>query len=133
MVGFPKETEEDFLDTLNLVKTCRFSGAFTFIYSRRSGTVADKMDGQIDELVAKERIQRLIDLQNAIVKEISAEYLGKTVEVLCEGFDDKKKMYLGRDEFGRMCYFESKNNLIGQFVNVKIIKTGGISLLGELV
>ncbi|MBR2614107.1 MAG: tRNA (N6-isopentenyl adenosine(37)-C2)-methylthiotransferase MiaB [Clostridia bacterium] len=133
MVGFPYETEEDFLDTLDLVKTCRFNGAFTFVYSRRKGTVADKMDGQIEESVSKDRIQRLIELQNQIAKEISLEYKDKVVEVLCEDFDDKKNMYLGRDEFNRMCYFGSGENLIGKFVNVKITKTGGISLTGELV
>ncbi|MBE5757217.1 MAG: tRNA (N6-isopentenyl adenosine(37)-C2)-methylthiotransferase MiaB [Clostridiales bacterium] len=133
MVGFPFETEEDFLDTLNLVKTCRFNGAFTFVYSKRKGTIAEKMDGQIEEAVSKDRIQRLIDLQNQIAKEISLEYKDKIVEVLCEDFDTKKEMYLGRDEFNRMCYFSSDENLIGKFVNVKITKTGGISLVGELV
>lgn len=133
MVSFPTETEEDFLDTLDLVKEVGFAGAFTFIYSRRKGTPADKMEGQIDEETSKNRIMRLIDLQNSTNREQSKEYKDKVVEILCEGFDEKKKMYLGRDVYGRMAYFASSNDLIGQFVNVKITKTGGISLVGEVI
>lgn len=133
MVGFPSETEQDFLDTLDLVERVGFSGAFTFIYSKRSGTPAAKMDGQIPEEISKARIIKLINAQNAKNREISKEYKGKTIEILCEGYDEKKKMYLGRDEYGRMAYFCGNDSLIGQFVNVKIIKTGGISLIGEIV
>ena len=133
MVGFPTETEEDFLDTVDLVKQVGFAGAFTFIYSKREGTPAAKMDGQIDEEVSKARIMKLIDLQNETNRKQSETYLNKTVQILCEGFDDKKGMYLGRDTYGRMTYFKSETDLVGQFVNVKITKTGGISLIGELV
>ncbi len=133
MVGFPTETEDDFLDTMALAREVGFAGAFTFIYSKRNGTPAASMDGQIDENVAKDRIMRLIDLQNANNREQSKTYQSKTVEILCEGFDDKKGMYLGRDTYGRMAYFKSEKNIVGQFVEVKITKTGGISLMGELV
>lgn len=133
MVGFPTEDENDFLDTLDMVKRVEFAGAFTFIYSRRSGTVADKMDGQIDEETSKSRIVKLIDLQNEINRKQSKEYLNKTIKVLCEGYDDKKKTYLGRDTYRRMAYFNSDENLIGKFVKIKITKTGGISLFGEIV
>ncbi|MBQ7235572.1 MAG: tRNA (N6-isopentenyl adenosine(37)-C2)-methylthiotransferase MiaB [Clostridia bacterium] len=133
MVSFPTETEEDFLDTVDLVKQVGFAGAFTFIYSKREGTPAAKMDGQIDDVTSKRRIMELIELQNSINRKQSETYKNKTVEILCEGYDDKKKMYLGRDVYGRMAYFNSSKDLVGQFVNVKITKTGGISLLGELV
>ncbi len=133
MVGFPTETDEDFLDTFNLVKEVGFAGAFTFIYSRRKGTPAAEMDDQIDENVSKERIMKLIDYQNEFNREESKKYLGKVIEILCEGYDEKKDKYLGRDTYGRMAYFSSKSNLIGQFVKVKINQTGGISLLGEMV
>ena len=132
MVGFPTETDDDFNDTVSLVKEVKFSGAFTFIYSPRSGTPAAKMEGQIPEEVSKVRIIKLIDLQNSINREQSRAYIGKEIKVLCEGYDDKKKKYLGRDTYGRMAYFTGKN-LIGKFVKVKITKAGGISLLGELV
>lgn len=133
MVGFPNETDKDFLDTINLVKEINFAGAFTFIYSKREGTPAAKMNGQIDEETSKQRIMQLIDLQNTINKEQSKSYLNKTIEILCEGFDNKKNMYLGRDTYGRMAYFKSEENIIGQFVNVMITQTGGISLLGDVV
>ena len=133
MVGFPTETEEDFQDTLNLVKEVEFAGAFTFVYSKRNGTPAAKMEGQIPEDVSKKWIMQLIDCQNEINRKQSADYLDKTIEVLCEGFDDKKNLYLGRDTYGRMVYFEGKSGLIGRFIDVKITKTGGISLVGKVV
>ncbi len=133
MVGFPKETEDDFLDTLNLVKKADFSGAFTFVYSRRKGTVADEMDGQIEESVSTARIMQLIDVQNEINRKQSLAYIDKTIEILCEDFDAKKQLYLGRDEFGKMAYFKSETDIVGQFVKVKITKTGGMSLFGELI
>lgn len=132
MVGFPSETEEDFLDTVSLVEQVGYSGAFTFIYSKRSGTPAAKMEGQINEDVSKRRIMKLIELQNSKNREQSKMYKGKIIEILCEGYDEKKQAYLGRDEYGRMAYFKSDKNVIGQFINVKINKTGGISLLGEI-
>lgn len=135
MVGFPTETEEDFLCTYNLMKKVGFAGAFTFVYSPREGTPAAKMEGQIDEETSKRRVMKLIELQNAENRRQSKEYLGKTIEILCEGYDEKKKKYLGRDTRGRMAYFSaaSQANLIGEFINVKITSTGGMSLLGEIV
>ncbi len=133
MVGFPGETDKDFADTYSLCKEVGFSGAFTFIYSPRTGTPAANFPDQIPEDVSKERIMKLIDLQNGINRIQSKSYLGKTIEILCEGFDDKKNKYLGRDQYGRMAYFSSDKNLIGEFCNVKIVRAGGISLMGELV
>ena len=133
MVAFPTETEQDYLETVSLVEQVEFSGAFTFVYSPRNGTPAAKMDGQIPEEVSKPRIMKLVDLQNSINRKQSEKYVGKTVEILCEGYDEKKESYLGRDEFGRMAYFKSNEDLIGKFVNVKITKAGGISLIGEIV
>lgn len=132
MVGFPTETEEDFLDTLNFVEKVRFSSAFTFVYSKREGTVAAQMNEQVDDSVSKNRILRLIDKQNEISRFDTAKYVGKVVEILCEDYDNKKEKYLGRDTYGRMAYFSSKDNVIGKFLKVKIINTNGISLLGEV-
>jgi tRNA-2-methylthio-N6-dimethylallyladenosine synthase len=134
IVGFPGETEQDFEDTLNLVKKVNYSSAFTFVYSKRDGTVAAKMQNQIPEEVSKVRIMKLVELVNSLTREHSAKYEGKTVEILCEDYDEKKGMYLGRDEYGRMGYFKSDNkNVIGEFVNIKIDKANGVSLIGELV
>ena len=133
MVGFPTETEEDFQKTLDLVDAADFSTAFTFVYSRRSGTVAAEMEGQIPEDVQKDRIMRLVSLVNSKTREKSKEYLGKIVEILCEDYDGKKGVYLGRDEYGRMGYFPSSENVVGKFVNVKITEASGVSLTGEIV
>ncbi len=131
MVGFPTETEEEFEQTLSLVKRADLAAAFTFVYSPRSGTKAAAMSGQIPEEVKKERIMRLVELVNAQTREKSAKYLGKTVEILCEDHDEKRGLYLGRDEYGRMGYFPSGDNCIGQFVQMKVTDASGISLYGE--
>jgi tRNA-2-methylthio-N6-dimethylallyladenosine synthase len=133
IVGFPGETDKDFEDTLNLVREVGFSSAFTFVYSKREGTKAAKMTNQIAEDVCKKRIMELVDLVNSQTRDLSAKYIGKTVEILCEDYDAKKEMYLGRDEYGRMGYFKSEQNLIGQFVNVKINQANGVSLYGDVV
>lgn len=133
IVGFPGETDKDFEDTLDLVKKVEFSSAFTFVYSRRSGTVAAAMENQIPEEVSKQRIMRLVDLVNSLTRKRSEKYVGKTVEILCEGYDEKKRAYLGRDEYGRMGYFKSELNPVGEFVNIKINKANGVSLIGEKV
>lgn len=133
IVGFPNETDEDFEDTLKLVKQVGFASAFTFVYSRREGTVAANMDGQIPEDVSKSRIMKLIELVNSLTREQTVKYAGKSVEILCEDFDKKRGLYLGRDEYGRMAYFPSDKNVIGEFVNVKINSANGVSLTGEKV
>lgn len=132
IVGFPTETEEDFIDTVKLVETVKFDGAFTFVYSKREGTKAAIMDGQIDPEIQKDRIMRLIDVQNELNRKESLTYVGKTVEILVEDFDEKKNSYMGRDERGKMAYFSCDENVIGKFVNVKITSAGGMSLIGEI-
>ena len=132
IVGFPTETEEDYLQTERLVEEVEFASAFTFVYSRRQGTKASTMDGQIPEDIQKQRIMRLVELVNAQTRKKSEKYIGKSVEILCEDYDEKKNLYLGRDEFGRMGYFASEDNLIGKFIKLKVTKVNGISLFGEV-
>lgn len=133
IVGFPGETEEDYLQTEDLVKRVDYASAFTFVYSPRQGTKAATMDNQITEDVQKDRIMRLVELVNTLTRKKSERYVGKTVEILCEDFDEKKGLYMGRDEFGRMGYFNSDTNCIGEFVRLQITKANGISLFGERV
>ncbi|MBQ8229901.1 MAG: tRNA (N6-isopentenyl adenosine(37)-C2)-methylthiotransferase MiaB [Clostridia bacterium] len=132
IVGFPGETEEDYLQTEALVKEVDFASAFTFVYSKRQGTKAAEMENQIPEEIQKDRIMRLVELVNSLTRKKSETYVGKTVEILCEDYDGKKDLYLGRDEFGRMGYFKSDKNVIGQFVWLQITRANGISLFGEL-
>ena len=133
IVGFPGETEEDYLLTEDLVKQVDFASAFTFVYSPRQGTRAATMENQIPEDVQKDRIMRLVALVNTLTRQKSEKYVGKTVEILCEDYDEKKGLYMGRDEFGRMGYFTSEQNEIGKFILLHVTKANGISLFGEKV
>lgn len=133
IVGFPTETEEDFEQTLSLVREADFSSAFTFIYSPRTGTKAAQMDGQIPEEVSKRRIARLIEQVNENTRRKSEAYVGKAIEVLCEDYDAKKGLYLGREPLGRMGYFASEADRIGEFVQMKVTRANGVSLYGELL
>ena len=131
MVGFPYEEESDFLDTLDIVEKVRYSNAFTFVYSVRKGTPAAKMP-QVDPLVAKDRIMRLIEAQNRITKELSKEYENKVFEVLCEDFSPTKKgCVCGRTDSGRLVTFPGGKESIGQFCNVRINRSQSASLFGE--
>lgn len=131
MVGFPTETEEDFQDTLDLVRRVRYSNAFTFIYSPRKGTPAAKME-QIPYAVKQERISRLIKLQNQITKEISKAYIGNTYEVLCEDVSPKHDgMVCGRTDCGRLVTFDGTKEDIGKFFDVVITESKSASLFGH--
>lgn len=134
IVGFPHETEEDFLDTLDVVDKIGFETSFMFMYSPRKGTAAAKMDGQLDQEVKKERLQRLIDLQNRKSKEASDSYKGKVERVLIEGPSRKNEEVLtGRTSTNKVVLFAGDKELEGTFVNVKINECKTWSLYGEIV
>ncbi|MFY9175396.1 MAG: tRNA (N6-isopentenyl adenosine(37)-C2)-methylthiotransferase MiaB [Peptococcia bacterium] len=134
IVGFPGETEEDFALTLDLVEKCRFDSAFTFIYSPRTGTPAAKMDEQVPTAVKKERLQRLMALQNKISREINEELRGQIVEVLVEErSDDGKGLLTGRTDTNKSVLFEGDDSLQGGFVQVQITKPQTWVLKGKLV
>lgn len=133
MVGFPYETEEDFLDTMDIVEKVRFSTAFTFIYSVRKGTKAAEMP-QIPYEIKQNRIKRLIARQNQITEEISKDYVGNVYEILVEGMQEKKNGYVvGRTESGRLVSAKGDESMIGEFKNVKITAVKNAQLLGEIL
>lgn len=133
MVGFPYETEEDFLDTMDIVEKVRFSTAFTFIYSVRKGTKAAEMP-QIPYEIKQNRIKRLIARQNEITEEISKDYVGNVYEILVEGMQEKKNGYVvGRSESGRLVSAKGDESMIGEFKNVKITAVKNAQLLGEIL
>lgn len=133
MVGFPYETEEDFLDTMDIVEKVRFSTAFTFIYSVRKGTKAAEMP-QIPYEIKQNRIKRLIARQNEITEEISKDYVGNVYEILVEGLQEKKNGYVvGRTESGRLVSTKGDESMIGEFKNVKITAVKNAQLLGEIL
>ncbi len=137
MIGFPGETEDDLLDTIDVVEKVRYDNAFTFIYSKREGTPAAKMEDQIPEDVKHERFNRVLSKVNEILAEINKSYEGKTVEVLIEGkskTDDTK--FAGRTRQNKLVNFSVKNpsdDLLGKIRNVKITEATKFSLLGEEV
>ncbi len=134
IVGFPGETEEDFLDTLDAVRTSKFENAFMFMYSPRKGTKAATMDGQLDQEVKKERLQRLIEVQNEVSKELSLAFVGKTEKVFVEGPSKKNKAVLSsRTSTNKIVLFEGDPSLEGEFVEVKITDAKTWTLYGELV
>ena len=133
MIGFPGETEEDFLATCDLVRKVRFSNAFTFVYSPRKGTPAATME-QIPADIKKSRITHLVKLQNEITKELSDEYLGKVYEILVEDVNPKYPgTVCGRTDSGRLVTMKGDPSLIGSFLDVKITKSRSASLFGEIL
>lgn len=134
IVGFPGETEEDFLDTLDVVKRIQFENSFMFMYSIRQGTKAADMDEQIDSEVKKERLQRLIEFQNSCSLAESETYRGKIVRILVEGESRKNKDVLtGRTSTNKIVLFKGDKTLEGTFVNVKINDCKTWTLYGDIV
>ncbi|PJI10145.1 MULTISPECIES: tRNA (N6-isopentenyl adenosine(37)-C2)-methylthiotransferase MiaB [Clostridium] len=134
IVGFPGETEEDFEDTLSLVKTVEYDSAFTFLYSMREGTPAAKYEDQISDDIKHERFNRLLETVNSISEKKNKEYEGKTVEVLIEGKskNDESKL-MGRTRTGKLVNFAGSIDDIGKLKNIKITKAHAFSLSGEEV
>lgn len=134
LVGFPGETEEDFLETLDLVKKAQFDSAFTFIYSKRKGTPAARMENQVEEEVKKERLTRLMQEQDSITKAINQRLKDKVVEVLVEGVSKANENRLsGRTRTMKLVNFEGPKDLIGKLVKVKITEPHTWSLTGHFI
>lgn len=134
IVGFPGETDEDFNDTLSLVKEVSYDSAFTFIYSRRNHTPADKMENQVPDEVKHERFNKLVAAVNEGVIKNNKKYEGQIVEVLVEGTSKNDETKLsGRTRNGKLVNFEGDKSLIGTLVNTKIVRAQPFSLIGEVV
>jgi len=133
IVGFPSETEEDFKMTLKLVEEVRFDFSYMFIFNPREGTPAATMQDQVPEEIKTERIQRLINLQHSISKESNQKDVGKTFEILVEDKGKYENQYIGRTPYNKIVVVKSEENLIGKFVNVKIHKLSGSTLVGKIL
>jgi len=131
IVGFPNETEEDFLDTLDVIEKAKYMQIFGFIYSKRKGTVAEKMDGHIDLKTKKERLSRLLALKNQIIDEKSKNLVGKTVEVLIESSGENDVLY-GSLDSGKTISLKGPKCCIGEFVNVKVVSARKSVIYGEI-
>ena len=134
IVGFPGETDEDFEDTLSLCREIGFASAFTFIYSKRSGTPAASMPEQVPLKIKRERIMKLIEVVEEGALRVSQNYLGKEYEVLVESLSRRSgSMLSGRTSCGRTVTFKGEPSLIGSFANVKITQIKKNTLAGELI
>ena len=133
IVGFPSETEEDFQETLDVVRRVRFESAFTFIYSRRTGTPAAVMEDQVPEAVVKDRFDRLLALVQQISREQIQTYEGRVVPVLTEGPDSQDpSMLTGRMSNNTLVHFPGDASQIGQIRNVRLTKCCGFYYIGEM-
>ena len=134
IVGFPGETEEDFLETLDLVNTCKYDNAFTFIFSARKGTPADRLKDNTTLKEKEERLQRLNEVVNKYFLENNKKLEGSILPVLVEGVSTKKNMYYGYSDTNKLINFTSKEKIkIGDIVNVKITSAKTWSLDGERI
>ena len=131
IVGFPGETEEDFEETVSLAREVKFISLFMFVYSRRKGTVADKME-QIDEQTKKDRIRRLISAENKISTEVAKSLVGKTLRLLIEGYDEKEDMYVGMTDSAKAVFVKSDSNIIGKFIDAKITQSAKSKLFASV-
>jgi tRNA-2-methylthio-N6-dimethylallyladenosine synthase len=134
IVGFPGETDEDFEDTLSIVREARYDMMYSFIYSKRSGTPAAEMEEQIPADVKSERFDRLLAVQNQISLESNKPFEGKVVRVLCEGpSKNNENVYSGRTEGGKIVFFDASEDKIGQFLNIEIERGDTFALYGKII
>jgi len=134
IVGFPNETEEDFNDTLDVVNTCKYDSAFTFIYSPREGTPAAQMEDSIDLKTKEKRLYKLNELVNKYSLENNKKYEGKTVKVLIEGISDKDvNKVFGYTETMKLVNVINAKEDIGKIIDVKITDAKSFSLDGEKI
>lgn len=132
IVGFPEESKEDFEDTLDVVRKVNFEQVFMFIYSRRVGTPADKMENQIPEEIKHERFNRLKELVESMMEENNKKYIGTTQSILVEGKSkNNPNMLTGRTDSNKVVVFEGKEELINKVVNLKIVSEHMWYLKGE--
>ncbi|HIT14619.1 MAG TPA: tRNA (N6-isopentenyl adenosine(37)-C2)-methylthiotransferase MiaB [Candidatus Scatomonas merdigallinarum] len=131
IVGFPGETEEDFLETLDVVEKVRFDSAFTFLYSRRTGTPAASMEDQIPEEVMKDRFDRLLKRVQDIARECCARFQGQTKDVLVEQVNEQDPtLVTGRMDNNLLVHFPGEPSLIGRMVPVHLDSCRGFYYLG---
>lgn len=133
IVGFPGETEEDFEETLDVVKKANFEQIYMFIYSRRTGTRADKMENQVPDEIKHKRFDRLKQLFESQIPNNNKKYVGTTQVILVEGISkNNPNMYTGRTESNKVVNFKGSDKLIGKLIEVKITSEHTWYLEGEI-
>ena len=133
IVGFPGETEEDFQETLDVVRKVRYDSAFTFIYSKRTGTPATSMEDQVPEDAVKDRFDRLLKEVQDISKEMAKRFTGTEQEVLVEERNRQMEGYVtGRLGNNHVVHFPGHSSLIGSFVKVRLEECRGFYYMGKM-
>ena len=134
IVGFPGETDEEFEDTLDVVEKVNFEQIYMFIYSRRKGTPADKMENQVPEEIKHKRFNKLKELFDSKIEENNKKYIGKIEKVLVEGESkNNDSMLTGRTDSNKVVIFKGDKTLIGKIIDLKIISEHMWYLKGEIV
>ena len=134
IVGFPGETEEEFEDTLDVVKKVRFEQVYMFIYSRRVGTPGDKMENQIPEEIKHKRFDRLKALVESQIEENNQKYVGTIQKVLVEGTSkNNENMLTGRTDSNKVVIFDGDKSLINQMIDLKIVSEHMWYLRGNII
>lgn len=132
IVGFPGESDEDFEETMQILRSVKFDAVFSFIYSKRTGTVAAKMTDTVPRADADKRMATLLSEQTEISLEKNLPFVGKTVRVLVEGLSKKDDgTYSARTPEGKLVHFSSDKDYTGQFKFVKIERAGAFALIGS--
>ncbi len=133
IVGFPQETEEDFLETMDVVEKAQYESAYTFIYSKRTGTPAASMDGQVPEDVVKDRFDRLLEKLSGISAKHIDKYVDTIQDVLVESVNDHdSSLVTGRMRNNTLVHFPGESGLVGKIVNVHLTEGKGFYYFGEL-
>ena len=133
IVGFPGETEEDFQDTLDIVRQVRYDSAFTFIYSKRTGPPAAAMEDQVPDDVVKDRFDRLLALVQEKGRKASSRFEGTVQEILVEEESREKGFFTGRTEYNLLVHFSGTADLLGKYVKVSLDECHGFYYMGSLV
>ena len=132
ILGFPGETEEDFRETLDVVERAGYDTAFTFLYSKRTGTPAASKENQVPQETAKERFNRLLALVQEKGRERSSRFAGTVQEVLVEEESKEKGVFTGRTQYNLLVHFPADESLLGSYVQVKLEECRGFYYLGTL-
>jgi ribosomal protein S12 methylthiotransferase len=137
ITGFPGESEQAFMNLVEFLQKAKLFNAGFFKYSKEDGTAAARLDGQIKSAEKSKRLKKLYDVQKKIVKQTNRSFIGKTVKILAEGFDENELVYYGRAYFnapdidGKIYFFSGEEVEYGAYYDVKIIKETGYDLYGE--
>lgn len=134
IVGFPGETEDDFQETLDVIRKVGYTTGYTFIYSKRTGTPAATMENQVSEEVIKDRFDRMLNVLNPIIHDINENLVGKVISVLAEETSKHNQAVLtGRADNNALVHFEGSKDLIGKLVPVRVIDNKTFYFIAERI